>query len=102
MPTPAAAASARAAAASAPAAAPATHSNELAAYDKLLAEQLQPFMGHAAAIGGEVSSWCWQLQGTVHTASKPRPSVCFGDVAATEDHTSSQTIPPEHVAVTVP
>jgi hypothetical protein len=31
---------------------------ELAAYDKLLAEQLQPFMSNAAAVGGEVSMLC--------------------------------------------
>ncbi|WIA37219.1 hypothetical protein OEZ86_014170 [Tetradesmus obliquus] len=54
-----------AAAAAAPAAVPAATANgavpaagspagELAAYDKLLAEQLQPFMSNATAVGGEV------------------------------------------------
>uniref|UniRef100_A0A383VPJ4 C-CAP/cofactor C-like domain-containing protein n=1 Tax=Tetradesmus obliquus TaxID=3088 RepID=A0A383VPJ4_TETOB len=38
----------------APAAGGSPGSGELAAYDKLLAEQLQPFMSNAAAVGGEV------------------------------------------------
>jgi hypothetical protein len=52
----AAAAPAAAANGGPPAASAAAGGAELATYDKLLSEQLQPFMSHATAIGGEVRS----------------------------------------------
>jgi hypothetical protein len=52
----AAAAPAAAANGGPPAAGAAAGGAELATYDKLLSEQLQPFISHATAIGGEVRS----------------------------------------------
>jgi hypothetical protein len=64
-----------------PAAGAAAGGAELAAYDKLLSEQLQPFMSHATTIGGEVSSVINQPC-TLHCQYLLQPEHCLDGMRA--------------------